>query len=490
MCFYIQSMLLNGSMTALNGTEDQYSDTLIISNLVLWILIMVLVFVLAYWLIRKNMHVVFGAIAAALILMQSIGFSSLLPTYVQKSNENMDYSYVSTRDDLLLGQDGNVVYFILDTASFDVMTQALTDDPDMLEQFSGFTYYNNMTTTYSRTFPSITYLLTKDFCTFDIPSADWVNQAFDRSTFLPMIKDKGYTIGVYTDASYLGDSILPELVNYGNQEGDADYPSLTVIKNMLQMGLYRHMPYLSKAKFNYEPANINNAILNIPERYNWATYEHDFHQELKEQGVSVDKGIKAFRFYHFYGAHPGCKLMANGEMSSEKTSVVEALRGDFAIIAAFIQELKNAGIYDQTTVIITADHGSSGGNKDSIDLPGNAGSILLYKARNAPRNECIISDAPVCHSDIFGSIYQEIGLENHEYITTISDFSSGDERERLYYYSALLTDLDGEVALREYAVNGIASSLDNYFATGKYWDINYSMNIVSDKNLADLLSVN
>lgn len=43
----------------------------------------------------------------------------------------------------------------------------------------------------------------------------------------------------------------------------------------------------------------------------------------------------------------------------------------------------------------------------------------------------------------------------------------------------------GEIALREYSVNGDARNFNNWVLTGRNWDVNYSENTVSDKRLTD-----
>jgi hypothetical protein len=51
----------------------------------------------------------------------------------------------------------------------------------------------------------------------------------------------------------------------------------------------------------------------------------------------------------------------------------------------------------------------------------------------------------------------------------------------------MFSDTDGEIALREYAVNGDARNLESYQPTGNYWDINYSVNIVSPTRYTDVI---
>ena len=65
-----------------------------------------------------------------------------------------------------------------------------------------------------------------------------------------------------------------------------------------------------------------------------------------------------FRFYHITGAHTPYKMNENiqvvpvGQSSEEQQAV-----GVLKIVAEYLSRLKALGVYDRTTVIVTADHG-------------------------------------------------------------------------------------------------------------------------------------
>ena len=61
------------------------------------------------------------------------------------------------------------------------------------------------------------------------------------------------------------------------------------------------------------------------------------------------------------------------------------------------------------------------------------------------------------------------------------------DRERKYYHTALVSDIDGEIALREYSIKGDARNLESYTPTGNNWDVNYSKRAVSKNRLKDFV---
>lgn len=61
---------------------------------------------------------------------------------------------------------------------------------------------------------------------------------------------------------------------------------------------------------------------------------------------------------------------------------------------------------------------------------------------------------------------------------TIFEYEEDERRGRFYYYTALYSDEEGEVELREYKIVGDARNKENYEFTGRTWPVLYSLNKV------------
>ena len=107
--------------------------------------------------------------------------------------------------------------------------------------------------------------------------------------------------------------------------------------------------------------------------------------------------------------------------------------------------------------------------------------ILFVKPAGVTDGELQVSDAPVSHTEFIPTILDGFSLDYQEYGRAFYDIPETEDRERFYYYSALYTNEEGEVELREYKVNGDARKEENYHFTGNKWDIQYSQNIVAEK---------
>ena len=151
------------------------------------------------------------------------------------------------------------------------------------------------------------------------------------------------------------------------------------------------------------------------------------------------------------------------------------------IVRNYCDEMKKNGTYKDATIIVVADHGGSGGGK-TLDLPQKtAVPLLLVKPKGSERTGLAISEAPVSQAEIMPQILEGFSLDYEKYGRTAFEIRSDEERERLYYYSALYSDEEGEVELREYSVIGDARDPQSYCFTGNKWDILYSANRISQK---------
>lgn len=472
LCCYIQTMFLNGNMKVLIGQEVTWETKTILVNLFVWCCIFAVVFAGKFFLKDKGKKVI-QFLSLSLVAVQFAALVSLLFTtdvlYEKKSG------YVSNKNMLELSQEKNVVVFILDFFDGRTMDSILHEEEDFLEPLEGFTYYPNATSVHSRTYPSITYLLTGKMCYFDKQPQAYVNDSYEESSFITTLCDNGIEVGLYTYPMYIGNSIKTQMCNFSPEKTRLRFAE--VIKVCEKMAFYRDMPYLVKRRFEYDVANINNRVVknNVSEEAedNVELYQN-FNDEwfadmLTKNGLSISEKDGCFRFYHLASAH--------ANLSNPYPCAIRS----FEIVYDYLDKMREMGIYENSTIIITTDHGYSGGG-ETLDMPHRtAVPIMFVKPAGVADGELLVSDAPVSHTEFIPTILDGFSLEYGEYGSTLYDISETEDRERFYYYTALYTDEEGEIELREYKVDGDARKEENYHFTGNKWDVQYSYNIVAEK---------
>lgn len=472
LCSYIQTMFLNGKMKVLIGEEVKWDLQTNILNLVVWIAVFIIVFLLKHFL-KDNWKKLTQFISVALIAMQLATLIFLFASTDVLSEKKE--GYVSQEGMLELSPKNNVIVFILDFFDGVYMDGLLSEDPDFLQPLTGFTYFPNATSVHSRTYPSITYLLTGNMCYFDNEPAVYINDAFKNSDFLPSLYDKKIDVGLYTFGIYLGNDAKNHMRNF--EPSDISLKFSNTVKYMIQIELYRSMPYIVKPYFSYDTNNINNNVRaytetdpskNIEPEYQNFNDEW-FYEALTTDGVSIAKTEGSFRFYHL----GSCHLNLSDPIPFGKRSL--------EIVYDYLSQLQALGLYKDATIIITADHGSSGSG-ETLDMPHEtAVPLLIVKQAGEDYAPIMVSEASVSHTDFIPTILEGFSLDYSDYGYSVFDIEENADRDRYYYYSALYSDEDGEIELREYKVSGDARNRDSYHFTGNTWDIISSLNKVFEK---------
>ena len=489
-CFYVQMLFLNGQMIEMMGENVPFDTKTVTLNLLTWLLIAVCFLALCVLINRRagqeKLKETLMLVSAALIVIQAVG---LVSVRLALTEEDLDKDrYLTTEGEFVLSPKKNVLYFILDNCDREYVEGSLAADPDIFAEFTGFTNYRNMTSKYSRTYPSLPFLLTGEKCYFDLPSEEFIRQAYENGTFLPDMDRNGTDIRLYTSLNYIDRNAYSMVDNVTSYNSEAlnvlSVPNL--FKAMVHLGGYRDMPYLLKPLFYYTPDPINRSVMKtFPEGYFTLTNnDFEFYDRLLAEKVTVNKSFSStFRLYHLFGPHPGCYMNAEAEYDPT-ASQTDAARGDFKILSQYLRDLKETGLYDNTAIIVTADHGNQNEAEDFV-LHSPPCCVMLFKPVGADSSKPMVtSDAPVCHDDLFATILEQLGVDSSAYPPALTTYEEGADRERIYYYTAQRSWGEGEVALREYSIRGDAADLANWTLTGNDWDIIYSANAVSKERLA------
>ena len=149
------------------------------------------------------------------------------------------------------------------------------------------------------------------------------------------------------------------------------------------------------------------------------------------------------------------------------------------IVAEYLRQLKELGVYDRSTIVITADHGKWFLTPEPLTTTSTP--IMLVKpakqsgqasgaAENAQGAAVQKSGMPVSHHDYLPTVAQAMGLDSSKYGSGQTFFEVNDpDRVRTY----LTTDSIGlrGIGWREYAIVGDSLRMSNWYETGNYWSI-------------------
>ena len=241
---------------------------------------------------------------------------------------------------------------------------------------------------------------------------------------------------------------------------------------LTKCALYRDMPWALKPIFWFYTDEVNNAVLAFDEDAGLDTMPYTisdgrWYKQLKEYGLSIDgqADAPAFRFIHLLGSHRPYIIDENGiDIGYGKSTRDKQARGSMRMVGDYLDQLKKLGVYDQTTIIITADHGNY--YHISTPLKEPATPIMLVKPANAPDKPLETSSVAVAAGDTMPTVLTALGADVGEYGMPIWELTDPD-RSRIY----LMTTSDGshDQEILEYEISGDALDMANWKLTGRSW---------------------
>lgn len=494
---YVQALLLNGALPSADGNAVPWSDytAIMVGSSFVWLCIIAAPLALSHW---------FGAtcrgaavvVSACLIIVQGVGVASLFSTAPNVITADPEQSSVVETGERQITEEGlfevaprnNVIVLLLDMVDLKYFDSLLETDPSVKDRLDGFTYYSDTAGVMMPTLYSVPYLLSGQLPSPDESISEYVASRYDRSTFLPDISNAGYSIGLYSDSLLLdpassqkSQEIADSIENYHPLEEDTRSASLNeegALKVLLKCAMYRDMPWLMKPFFWFYTDEINQGMVNwsvdatgggVPYTIN----DFNYYDKLKTIGLSVDdEGQKgAFKFIHLAGAHYPYTMDENVQNIGDNSTPERQTAGVFKIVDEYLDQLRNLGIYDDSTIIIMSDHGwwHQTQKLDYVSCP-----IMIAKpaasSSYASDGPLRISDVPASHLDFEATVIEAMGLDPSEYGTSLFGLTN-ESRIRDYYLTLANEELLQYEAIQKVEIDGYAGDLSSWHETDERWSV-------------------
>ena len=468
LAFYIQGGYLNTDLGTQGGKGvvwTKYSGSALV-NLAVFVLIMLIPFLVHFFSRKLWRHFVIY-IPILLFIMQLIPLGI---TVYHSYTDNLKYQdhYIVLKDkEYVLGQE-NIVVFILDETGPEAMEKMLAKYPDALDDLRDFEYFDNFNTEYVGTFPAAAYLLTHTAYDPDKHPDDYFAEAWhsdDANSFYGQMKEDGWEVRLFHISKYGSGMRDNEYGLISNIEKIDSLPSFTidpvVYRRLIDLSFYRYFPLIMKAPFWIYTADLNR-MKNLPE--NEQTWNKlDSLMKFMEQGLKAEDTGKVYVTYHYRGSHWPFVINQDGILSDKMVGVEDQLAGHFHMISEYLKQMKELGIYDSSSIIITADHGN-------FDYPH---SIFIIKPAGTHREKMTYSHAPVSQSDFMATIAELAGLKERNYGPSVFEIPENEERLRCSAQRWMDPDYPqtrGKVtnAMKEYCYIGDSDTLREMIENGDF----------------------
>ena len=457
LCLYIQGNFLTGSLPLLDGSNIDWSlyKKQYIQSYVLWIVVAVIIIVIY----RKVKYEFFEKMVRIISICMTVMFGVTLLT-LAATNHGFEKKLglcVTNKNMFQMSEDQNIVILVLDAVDASAMTAILEENPDYQNIFTDFTYFQNVLGGYPATRNAIPYILSGEWYENEVEFREYEAKAYAESPLFHSLEEKGWQIGIYEGELLANDEGKERFDNV--IPGERGFVSkLMLIKWEVQLTGFRYAPYCLKP---YMFVNLNhfNRIKIPPEGESmFIGTNKDFYNRVLEEEVSFTDQ-KCFRFIHISGGHPPFTLNENvEEVAPEEGSYEDNIKASLTITRTYLDKLKEAGVYDNSVIIVMADHGYSG---IVGDYHGQQNPILFVKGMNE-KHDFVTWDVPISHADLQEAY---VRLINGAGSGQIFDWKSGDQRERRY----LFYEGGEEDYMVEYMQPGRADDTEAMYETGNVY---------------------
>ena len=483
---YLQGNYLNLGLNAVEGDGvgvSSYGNTSTIINLVIWFSVLTAILV-AMLLVRKKreiMRLVMIVAMVAVVGVQVMMFTLL--SFTTDAWTPLNQRYENTAADAVesdeylpsiltnanlteLSKEGNVIWFVVDRFDYTYYDKMAKTDPTFFDNLDGFTLYDNHITKYARTFPSIAYMLTGVENDYSTGRIEYFENAYTSSTFLKELKENGYNVNVYTEKYYayhdanVFEGVVDNLSSSNEYEvGDR----MGLWGDMTRLTLFRYLPFFAKgwvgvintSDFNgYIEYEANKPLFDsgMKDVYEWMTAE-DF---------TTYDGNKNFSFIHINGCHMPNSYYEDFSIvqnDSDKWDSNLGMKVSFKLINYYINQLKELGLYEDATIIITGDHAAA--ISDTKDLSGSRVTTLMVKKKGESGTPMTVNSAPVEQGQLLATIFASEGITpKNDYGTSIFEVTEGDDVTRYYHFQKTVSG--GDDVLVIYEVVGDAKDFKNW----------------------------
>jgi hypothetical protein len=400
--------------------------------------------------------------------------------------------------------DRNVVILVLDTFQSDLFQELLEEDPGIGEWLSGFTYFRNATGGFPSTAPSIPLILTGRYYDNAVPFQDFVKSTFKSASLPQTLKEANYH--VYYNNLYYWPSLYadPSIASHVLEKTPRwhDVQSRRWAGGLMLLGVFRSVPQAGKRFLEGAVARItptlawddaygDETLPMGPHAHGDARADGDiaFFRAMRSLSSTKMK-TPAFKYYHLWGIHAPLLHDENLQpvtVPYTRENAKHQAKGTFRLLRGYIETLTKLHIYDQSLLLIVADHGTefepfrprlvevdsrlrTDGSARPVATRHPFGLPLVLVKPIAATGALKISDSPVSLGDIPRTITSALGMKSASPGESMLDPSLPPSRpRRVLKYNAEHLHLTSRYfpPLTEYVVSGFSWFDESWKTTGR-----------------------
>lgn len=460
---YIQGNFFLKNLPSMDGTKPVWSDfpaerLKSIIAFAVPILVMVALFVIFRKKEKtlKNATVI-GSLCISLMLIFTLTFLFISTDTTKKRTLTSTYT-----NEFVMSNDKNMVVLILDAVDGDKFTEALERDGELADELDGFTYYDDALSSYPYTSRSLPMIFSGKWYENDSKFSNYRMNAFDKSPLISKLESEKYNIGIYEkydmDLSY--DVFKNRFDNC--IAARMDYSSRYSYELILSMAAVKYAPWDLKhygweldryqQKCRYSDATTT--------AFDWS--DLTFYNSIKNENPICVADEKSARIIHLHGAHVPFQYDKKLEkILDEKDASYESnIDACVTLLKQYIARLKESGVYDNSAIVILADHGYSCSEEYNDEyILGRMHPMLMMKGIGE-KHSLQYSSAPIAYEDLADAFVKLLDGSTGDKVFKYTDNSPRTRRAIIYAYGK-------EDYMYEILTDGNANDISSMKKTGK-----------------------
>lgn len=416
---YFQGTFLNVNLPVLDGTAVnwQVSQFENIFSVGFWVLCIIIC--LSLMCLRKEKtEKIMKDIAYFISAVQMI--SLVILTVISK---NIPSAY-SIDDQFTIGSENNVIIFVVDTLQAAAIEEYIASDAYQDGILDDFTFFDNAVSGAAPTHIALPLLLTGMEYDPTQSLESYSEEIWEGTEFYSDLHNNGYNVCLYTTYQCLPNPPVGTIDNFEAvwKYSIADY--LLFSQQLCKLVNFYLMPHCFKQYF-WLP---DNTVQGLDTGKSYDMNDPQFYSDLKSADELEIKYENAFRLYHLNGVHTPYNMNENAEpIDHRKEYVTEqrALQGNFKIIQEYIEKLKEADVYEKSTIMILGDHGRHA----AYNVESNPAVLIKLPYET---HKLAYDSSPIHFRNIVSTITGTFMDDYSHYGPSVYDISEDSDVERLH----------------------------------------------------------
>lgn len=417
LCTYVQGNFLAGSLPAIDGSWidfDVFKTEKIISIL-LWLIVSAIIIFSVYKFKFEKMEKV--SMYASLIIIAMLSSSIIGLATTKGFFDRKDPITATNLNINNMSSDKNFIIFLVDAVDSRTFNSEVERLGKKEKMFENFTYYPDTLAAYPFTRNSIPFILGGKWYENEQPFRDYVTEDINNSLLFSKLESENYSINLYEYDFNGFDKV--SIDRFDNVEKYLSIDLFALLKEEAKVILYKYLPYQLKWRARADTLNMYNARSKSADGLYSGNNAKNY-ERIKNDELQIVTGNN-FQFIHLEGGHVPFIYDANVNVIEDGTydGNIDAC---ITIIETYLNKLKDNNVYDNSVIVIMADHGYGAINE-------RQNPILYIKGINE-KHSYRVSDKKISYVDLIPAFNQLIDGDSTDQIFNNLD---NEERRFLFY---------------------------------------------------------